>query len=313
LHSPCSTADKPAGRAVVRLFAEQQRRGELRLFPEAGGGMTGTDAGRPVAGNSVTEFCCDPDYMDELKQKIAISIQRIKEHEPKEGYYLAFSGGKDSTVILDLAQKAGVKFDAYFNRTTVDPPEVIEFIKKNYPKVIWIKPRRSMFQLIISQSCLPTRTHRFCCRGLKETGGKGRVVITGIRWEESTNRAGRPIFHESNRVNKKWFLNHIIDWTTTDVWDYIAFNQIPHCRLYDEGQTRIGCILCPFKPLRDKLEDIRRYPKFVNAYKNTTKKLFKILQDRGRLNKKWKSPEDLWEWWIYGENQDHLTKQERLS
>jgi phosphoadenosine phosphosulfate reductase len=277
-----------------------------------GENVTGTIL-EACCGAQDVDLCCDLEYMDELKQKITTAINRIKEHEPKEGYYLAFSGGKDSTVILDLAQKAGVKFDAHFNRTTVDPPEVIEFIKKNYPYVIWEKPRKSMFQLIISNSALPTRTHRFCCRGLKEIGGKGRVVITGIRWQESTNRAGRPIFHESNRVSKKWFLNPIVDWTTTDVWDYIALNRIPHCCLYDEGQTRVGCILCPFKPVRDKLEDIRRYPKFVNAYKHTIKKLYNILQERGRLHKNWHSPEDLWEWWIYGAALDHSTTQETIT
>lgn len=44
------------------------------------------------------------------KDKIEVAVQRIQEFEPKEGYYLAFSGGKDSCVIKELANMAGVKY-----------------------------------------------------------------------------------------------------------------------------------------------------------------------------------------------------------
>ncbi len=59
--------------------------------------------------------------LDEI-DKVNLAIRRIKLHEPIEGYYVAFSGGKDSCVILDLVKRAGVKFDAHLNITTVDPP-----------------------------------------------------------------------------------------------------------------------------------------------------------------------------------------------
>ena len=64
-----------------------------------------------------------------LVNKVDLAIRRIKLHEPPEGYYVAFSGGKDSCVILDLIKRAGVKFDAHLNITTVDPPEVIRFVR----------------------------------------------------------------------------------------------------------------------------------------------------------------------------------------
>jgi phosphoadenosine phosphosulfate reductase len=66
---------------------------------------------------------------------IKIAIERLRTFEPAEGYYVAFSGGKDSITILDLVKKSGVKYDAPFNLTTVDPPELLKFIKKNHSEV----------------------------------------------------------------------------------------------------------------------------------------------------------------------------------
>lgn len=61
--------------------------------------------------------------------KVADAIKLLQKHEPPEGYFLCFSGGKDSVVIYDLAVKSGVKFDAYHNITTVEPPELMKFIR----------------------------------------------------------------------------------------------------------------------------------------------------------------------------------------
>lgn len=60
-----------------------------------------------------------------IRDKVAESIKLIKEHEPAEGYYVAFSGGKDSVVVYRLMEMAGVKFDAHYHITTVDPPRII--------------------------------------------------------------------------------------------------------------------------------------------------------------------------------------------
>lgn len=62
--------------------------------------------------------------------KVETAIKRLQTFEPPEGYYLAFSGGKDSVVIKALADMAGVKYDAYYNNTSVDPPELIYFIRE---------------------------------------------------------------------------------------------------------------------------------------------------------------------------------------
>ena len=95
---------------------------------------------------------------------------------------------KDSQCVYHLAKEAGVKFDAHYNLTTVDPPELVYFIRNNYPDVIIDKPEMSMWKLIIKNNCPPTRLQRWCCRELKEHGGEGRICVTGVRWAESTRR-----------------------------------------------------------------------------------------------------------------------------
>lgn len=123
-----------------------------------------------------------------------MSIERLKAFEPKEGYYLAFSGGKDSVVVKALADMAGVKYDAHYSLTTIDPPEVVQFIKKQHPDVEIDIPhdkegnRVTMWNLIPKKKMPPTRLIRYCCAELKERGGDGRLCVTGVRKAESTNR-----------------------------------------------------------------------------------------------------------------------------
>lgn len=130
----------------------------------------------------------------QTRTKPEIAIQRMKSFEPPEGYFLAFSGGKDSQCIYHLAQMAGVKFDAHYHVTSVDPPELIYFIREYYPDVIFDVPhdkngkRISMWSLIRDAKIPPTRNMRYCCSWLKETNGNGRMTVTGVRWAESARR-----------------------------------------------------------------------------------------------------------------------------
>jgi phosphoadenosine phosphosulfate reductase len=250
---------------------------------------------------------------DELTIKIRTAIQRLKEHEPAEGYYLAFSGGKDSTVIYDLVVKAGVKFDAHFHMTTVDPNEVRFFIKDNYPLVSWERPKRSMFQLIEKHGMLPTRIIRYCCRELKELGGVGRIIITGVRHEESSKRAKRGVFEQSHVKKKTWFLHPIIDWSTLDVWDYIKRNNLKYCSLYDEGKTRIGCIMCPMQGTKGMLQDKERYPKYYKAYLGAIGRVLKNAKLKNHVWNHGTTPEQVMYWWIHNADEDMDTTQQQLQ
>ena len=130
----------------------------------------------------------------QVRTKVENAIKRLQSFEPPEGNYVAFSGGKDSQCIYHLCQMAGVKFDAHYSVTSVDPPELVHFIKRQYPDVIFDFPRYAdgsritMWNLIPKYSMPPTRMVRYCCEELKESRGDGRVVVTGVRWAESARR-----------------------------------------------------------------------------------------------------------------------------
>lgn len=130
----------------------------------------------------------------ELSEKVKASIERLKAFCPPEGYYLAFSGGKDSVVCKRLLDMAGCKYDATYRITSVDPPELYQFIRDKHPDVKRERPQYSdgtvvtMWNLIPKKMCPPTRLARFCCQYLKEDAGNGRMTVTGVRWAESVNR-----------------------------------------------------------------------------------------------------------------------------
>ena len=85
------------------------------------------------------------------------------------------------------------------NLTSVDPPEVIRFVKKCYPDVELVKPKESIYNIAIRRKILPTMRVRWCCAEFKESAGAGKVTLIGIRHEESSRRAKRNEVEISSR------------------------------------------------------------------------------------------------------------------
>ena len=253
-----------------------------------------------------------------LKEKIDKSIERLKCFEPRDGYYLAFSGGKDSCVIKALAEMAQVKYDAHYMVTTIDPPDLVYFIKENHKDVIFHCPEKSFLAEMVNRG-FPMRRKRWCCEYLKEKGGEGRVVITGVRWSESANRAKRKALEVANKKKEDRFsfednedgrmmfencikrgkriVNAIIEWTDKDVWDFIRYYNIPYCKLYDEGWKRIGCLMCPMAG-KHRVVEKNRYPKMTANFIKAFIKLYEKNKDR-EAYKRWRSGEDMFNWWLY--------------
>lgn len=282
-----------------------------------------------------------------IVDKVEMAIRRLKAFEPPEGYYLAFSGGKDSQCIYHLAKMAGVKFDAHYSLTTVDPPELVQFIKKHYPDAwenrhVEYRPDGkpwTMWNLIATKKIPPTRFARYCCEVLKETGGGGRITVTGVRWAESAKRSanqgavtimktgkkvlkqidetgaeyrqtagGGIILNDDNDASRraveqcfrtrKTLVNPIIDWDDEDVWTFLnEIARVPHCCLYDQGWSRLGCIGCPMASGRQAAE-LEKYPKFKVAYMRAFEKMLENRKKAGLPSEDWRNADDVMRWWL---------------
>lgn len=278
-----------------------------------------------------------------LTEKVSKSLERLKAFEPAEGYYLAFSGGKDSVTCKALLDMADVKYDATYRVTSVDPPELVRFIKNQHPDVKREVPRDqngkpvTMWNLIPRKLMPPTRLVRYCCTELKESGGDGRLTVTGVRWAESSNRkknqgivtilnknkqitdkiAENENFSRTNRggvvlVNdnadsrrmieqcykrSKTTLNPIIEWSDEEVWEFIKAERIPYCELYDEGFSRLGCIGCPMAGKKTREHELIRWSKYRTAYLVAFEKMLKERKLKERVTE-WQTAIDVYNWWL---------------
>lgn len=261
-----------------------------------------------------------------FEKKLNHSIELLRKaerialkYDRDDGFYLAFSGGKDSQALYHVAKMAGVKFKAHMSLTSVDPPEVIRFVKNVYPDVVLHKPKMSIYQRAVERGILPTMRVRWCCADFKESAGAGKVTLIGIRKEESARRAKRHEVEVSDRkfggnleefeawsktqiekqqnkskrkINEDEFsvkadnevrcingkdsilISPIFDWSEKDVWYFLnEVAKVPHCSLYDEGFTRIGCILCPMSQYKQKLKEMQRYPHVKRNWIEAIKKI----------------------------------------
>lgn len=226
-------------------------------------------------------------------------IKELRFLAGKNTMCLRFSGGKDSVVLKWLLDQAGIPYQARFSRTSVDPPEVLRFIKKYHGDVIEEKPRISMFKLIIKKGFPPTRICRYCCREFKErnTCPKGGHVLTltGVRKAESIRRRNRARYETCQIDKGVEFFHPIMHWTDEQLWTVIDDNHIPYCELYDEGFNRIGCVGCPLTSASNIMKEFRRWPDFEQAYLWAFERMLE-----GRHFDRWKTKYDVMEWYVYG-------------
>ena len=255
------------------------------------------------------------------------------------------SGGKDSSVCKELALRAGIPFEIMHNHTTADAPETVRFVRSEAKrfKELGIKytinmptykgKRTSMWGLIPQKLMPPTRLIRYCCSVLKETGGSGLFIATGVRWAESSSRKNNRGIYEKNgdkehriilnndnddrrmlfencRLKAKRMVNPIIDWKDKDVWDFlgegtqvlcgdhnVTCNGISINPLYAEGWCRVGCIGCPMAGRKGRIEQFNRWPKYESLYLLAFKDLLDERASRG-LYMDWQTPEDVYNWWM---------------
>ena len=267
------------------------------------------------------------DAWDRAAERV-VSAYRFSQNLGMGKLYVAFSGGKDSVAVYGVCKLAAEKLgmgvldmcDFEYHITNVDPPELVTFIKKEFPFVHMSRPEITIWDLIVKKKLPPTRIVRYCCSELKERGGEGRFCVTGVRWAESVKRRGRGIFEgygktkaqarilfedndkdrrelESCMPQQKYSCNPIVDWSEENVWRFIKEQGLPYCSLYDEGFHRLGCIGCPMASKKQKLRSFERWPKYREQYIRTFDRMIRARKEAG-LDTQWETGEECMQWWI---------------
>lgn len=234
-----------------------------------------------------------------LDEKINKSIEILRQYTLNKNCELAFSGGKDSIVINKLVKMAKIKPKIFFSNTTLEAPEVYQFIRENYPNIEWRKTKLTMFQLISRRKIPPTRMVRYCCSYLKEIHNQSNLLILGIRWEESNKRKDRKIYEQSKRNPLTYYINPILFWNTKDIWNFINRYKLKYPILYDEGYERIGCIGCPLQSIKGKIRDFRRYPQYFGMYLKAFSNMLKNHKPSDKTKLKGYTPEQVMYWWVF--------------
>jgi phosphoadenosine phosphosulfate reductase len=278
--------------------------------------------------------------MNALIEKEKRSIQFIRNANDlalqmnNDGFHVAFSGGKDSQVLYHLMEASGCKFKAHMQITTVDPPQLMKFIRSSYKNVSLHLPKENMSKLIERKGILPMRDVRYCCQEYKEFAGAGTCTCIGIRKYESNQRAKRnsieisgnkginyeieggkliqrkvqfDLFEVSSETiitcvkgSDKIIISPIFQWTNRDVWSFLKENNIPTCELYRLGFHRIGCMFCPMASKKEKRLELKLFGNFAEKIYI---KSIRTLMNQGKYQE-FRSAEDVFMWWISNTNRD---------
>lgn len=211
----------------------------------------------------------------ELQKKIDRAIKLLRtmsdayNGQPIE---VAYSGGKDSDVILQLTREAGISYRAIYKNTTIDPPGTIKHVQEMGVEIL--RPKKTFFQLIEKRG-FPSRLMRYCCAELKEYKVLDKAIL-GIRREESIKRSQRYKEPTMCRVYKSGghaeLILPILDWTLQDVQEFIEDRHIKLAPVYysEDGTVdytrRLGCMGCPLASLNHRIEEMKAHPKIVRQY-----------------------------------------------
>lgn len=275
------------------------------------------------------------------KEQMAIArlqdAARLSLHRYGKPLLITYSGGKDSQVLVALAERSGIDFEVVNSHTTADAPETVFFIREQFRQMegrgincAIEKPRykgkpTSMWSLIPQKMMPPTRLVRYCCAVLKENTGRDRFIATGVRWAESTRRKNsrgvmelmhkdpakriilmgdndekRQLFETCN-LKSKMTVNPIVDWSDDDVWDYTHSEHLPVNPLYCEGHKRVGCIGCPMAGGGGRQHEFMRWPKYEELYVAAFERMLEARRAKGKPCD-WQTGRDVFRWWMEDKN-----------
>ncbi len=250
-----------------------------------------------------------------------IAAIKLLESIPSDDIELAFSGGKDSSVILYLAKIAGImnRVTPIYKNTTIDPKGNVAFCRSQGCEVV--NPKYNFFE-IVAKKGFPSRQRRFCCEILKEYKIKDYAII-GVRKSESRKRKERyhepevcRIFGSKAKADRSNCVKHympILEWTDDDVEEFIKTYRVrvnPY--YYDEYGNfdvtrRLGCMGCPLQSRRKLQIEFKQHPRLAKLWiKAGDKFLDNQRNNGGKTALKFKSGYELMFFRLFSDNMNHF-------
>ena len=226
-----------------------------------------------------------------------VTVKRIvKEYEKfrkkLDIFHVAYSGGKDSAVLLDLVKKALPRdsFVVIFGDTGMEFPDTYAVVEKTkqqceedgtpfYVAKSHLDPKDSWYMF-----GPPARVLRWCCSvhksapqtiKLREITGKNNYVgmdFVGVRAQESVTRSKYDYENFGMKQKGQYSFNPILEWTSAEVWLYLYTHNIAINGAYKKGNSRAGCLFCPmgggkgdFLQRASYKEEVDSYVDMINA------------------------------------------------
>lgn len=307
--------DYPKDTDAPLLWAEGIRRYVMngRCVAEAqGGGFYSKPVIRRLTEERLQLKPVDVDRLYEVNRSLMVSLEQksirfIQEQHEKYltlrySFVCAFSGGKDSLVLLDLTAKALAPSDFYvvFSNTGMELQETlnaVERAKKHWPELRFqeakchMEPTESW-----NEFGPPASKLRWCCSVhksvptillLKQIAGKTAkvVVYDGVRGDESLRRSKYSEVGEGVKNTQQINCHAILSWSTSEVFVYLLKNRILLNNAYRCGLYRVGCKVCPMSA---KWQDSLIAHQFPEEVKQSLSVLESVtVNAKGKLDKKY--------------------------